>query len=194
MDPALTEKADVIPLEGLQLALALFLLPVHHAALPALFRDRYLALRPSGDATRLAGIDHRHLRERALDLFPLERLVIDEREGVETDAQALRDARDRLALRAPADLRMEEVLVQSPLPEDGHHVVGIVLAGDRMQDAATVRLLDRGDDVEPETNALRSILDQGPIPERVVQVPHDALPRLGRRGQPPLALEDGRSA
>src|SRR5262249_18310898 len=95
---ALTEKGGVVALKGLEDEVPLLRLAIHHATLLALFADGDLALGTRGNGTSLGGVDDRHLRESAPDLLSFETLVIDERERVDTDAQTLRDPRDRLAL------------------------------------------------------------------------------------------------
>jgi hypothetical protein len=109
-------------------------------------------------------------------LLALERLVVDEGDGVEADVDVLGDLGDRGRLGVPVDLRIEEVLGEAELLELGHGEGVVVAAGDRMEDAARVEGLDDVDDLRAEAD-LR-VLEEDAVPDRVVEVPDHALDRL----------------
>ncbi len=111
-----------------------------------------------------------------MDLVALERVVVDEGDGVQADVDRLGDGRDRRRLRAPADLGIDEIVGHAELAQPAHRLIVIVLAGDREQDAAGVESPQGRQHrrVEPHLVAF----EQDSVPERAVEVPDHHLDGL----------------
>src|SRR6185503_16981204 len=131
---------------------------------------------PSRYRGKLGGINHRHLRQSSANLFALERLVVYKGERIDADVQCLGDIRNGLAFWFPTDLRMKEIFRETAHLQELQGVVAIVLAGDRMEDSPAVGFLDDINDALFEAKFLDAIFDQHAIPERVIEIPHDAFP------------------
>ncbi len=109
-DITMPEKCLVVFLE-IYFELLPFLLDfVHHAAVPAFFRDRNLDFLRIQDRQVLPGIQRLHPRRRGLNLLAFKWLIIDKEQRVDTDVQAPGDCLDCLTLRVPGDLRIQEKL------------------------------------------------------------------------------------
>ena len=121
-------------------------------------------------------VDAQHLLVGEGHLLALERLVVDEGDGVEADVDVLGDLGHGAGLRIPVDLRIEEVLGEAELLELGHRQVVVVAAGDRVQDAALVERLEDLDHVRAEHDL--AVFEQDAVPDRVVEVPDHALDGL----------------
>ena len=112
-------------------------------------------------------------------LVALELLVVDERQGVDTDVERGGDLGHGLGLRPPADLGVKEILRQAELLQPGDYGAWLVLARHRVQNAAPVKFLDR----LPHAGAhlTRTALEQHTFPHGFVQVPHHALDAAATR-------------
>src|SRR6185503_17223586 len=71
---------------------------------------------------------------------------------------------------------MKEIFRETAHLQELQGVVAIVLAGDRMEDSPAVGFLDDINDALFEAKFLDAIFDQHAIPERVIEIPHDAFP------------------
>jgi len=118
-------------------------------------------------------VDAQHLRQREGHLSTLEGLVVDEGDRVQSDAQLLGDPGDRHGLGAPPDLWVQHQLVEPGGPQPREGEVGVVAAGDRVQHPARVERAHRGDDLRSDVDV--AVLEKGPAPDRVVEIPGDAL-------------------
>ena len=166
---------------------------VHAAAHRRLVGDEArLEVGAGGQLGQLGSVEAAHLRQLGAHLVALERLVVDEGHGVETDVDRLGDLAHARRLRAPVDLRVEEVVRHPQLGELLPRRLGVVAAGHRVQDAAGVeggqQLADAG------AQAHLVALQQDALPQGVVEVPDQDLHglRLGRRGGRCARFEGGR--
>ncbi len=82
---------------------------------------------------------------------------------------------DALALGLPGDLRTQKVLVQLKALNHLERIFGIVLAGNRVQDSAPVKLLDDRGDAALQPQPLGAVLDQYAVPQCVIQIPYHAF-------------------
>ncbi len=69
----------------------------------------------------------------------------------------------------------QQILPQAERLERGERRLGIVLGGDRLQDAAAVQLDHDGRHLRLQLQRLLAVLGQRPLPDRVVEVPDHAL-------------------
>ena len=126
-----------------------------------------------GDPIDVADGDARHRRLRGTHLLELEGIVVDEGERVDPDVEVLRDPLQGVGLRHPVDLRVQEVFIEAERLELLPRVIEGVLARNAVEDAHLVELPDQGDHVLLRAHVVR--LEEDPVPERLIEVPDDAL-------------------
>lgn len=130
---------------------------------------------------------HAHdLRMSVCYLAELKRLVVDEGNGVKADVKALRDHAYGTRFWAPPNLGIDKIIQNPKRVQALHRDRALVSAGDRVQDAALVEGADDLNNARPRHG--RAVLEQYPVPYRVVEIPHHTLdtaapaPSLSRRG------------
>ena len=89
------------------------------------------------------------------------------------DVEVLRDPLQGVGLRHPVDLRVQEVFIEAERLELLPRVIEGVLARNAVEDAHLVELPDQGDHVLLRAHVVR--LEEDPVPERLIEVPDDAL-------------------
>jgi hypothetical protein len=158
------------------------LLPRHVGAveLPPLRRvggdEARLQLRQLAQRGEERGVEGVDLRQRVLDLGALEGLVVDQADAVERDVDLLGDLAQAAHLRAPVDLRVEEVLVDAERAQPRQRVLVVVAAGDRLQDAALVERPQRFADAGPQLHVVP--FGEDAVPQRPVEIPDDDFENL----------------
>src|SRR5215472_8606043 len=157
----------------------LFLLAVHESPPLALLRRRQIELRA---CQKIADVGDAHSANHgkcATDLFQLKGLVVDKEKRVKPDIERCGDLLYALALGIPVDLRVQEVLCKAELLQRNYRFFEIVLARDRLQHPSPIELDDYPCDLGSNPDTERSQLDQGAVPQCVVEIPDHAF-HLGR--------------
>ena len=147
---------------------------IHRAAVARVDGDHgWAELRQVRQLERLFSGVATHPRQVERHLRAFGRLVVDERHGARREVQRVRDGLDGVGLAAPADLRKHEVLGDSQLLQPAPRLVVVVAAGHGLEHAAGV---ERHDHVAHRVGQLDvAVLEQNALPQRVVEVPHQAL-------------------
>src|ERR1019366_1195706 len=111
------------------------------AALARLLSHAALEARIRFERSDLVRVDRQQLRNHARYFIELELVVVDKREGIDSDVEAFGDVPDFLTLGQPVDLRVEEVLRDPELLQLLPCGIEIVLADDAEQNPALVQIL-----------------------------------------------------
>ena len=138
-----------------------------------------------GIAGRVVGqLDHLDRRQHHAHARPLGRIIVDEGDGLEAEADLLGNLQQGLRLVAPIDPEGREVIFLQDhvrqLGDGGTRLFLVVLAGDGQGDAARGQsaqdLLEMkvgiARIVAAELKAFQAVLAQDAAPERVVEVEH----------------------
>jgi hypothetical protein len=147
---------------------------VHLTAPPGVYgHHRRAEFRQAGQRRRLVRGIAANLGGAETDLGDLSGLIIDEGDGVHREVQFPGDMTHRIGLAPPADLGVHKVFRYSQLLDalPGHVV--IVLASNRLQDAAGIESDDHVPDLIGQLNV--GVFKQRALPQGIVEVPDQAL-------------------
>ena len=130
---------------------------------------------------------HRDIGKTPLHFGALDRIVIQEHDARGGEFEAIENAREARRFRLPVDFHRGEILRAQhhlgPLGEYLLHRSGVVLAGDRQQDAFAAQSLQKGLQAQEmpapagrvEIDAVEAVVADAPAPQRVVKIDDDEL-------------------